>query len=647
MKKRILGLISIFFAFSLLIGVYGMDIPVDEHVIIKEGKIYLPVRLVADEILKTDVIWDKKTKTLSLSYEDKTILLKEETKEKEGILIKNGQTYVPASILKEKFELIITYDKKNKLVNIKEPKKNIPPTALFSFVKDEYVQGQKIEVTETSFDEDGDKIVDRLWMINHNDKQLASSLDEILGKVNPGIYEVSLKVKDENGAWSEWVSQSIIIKENVAPIIHNLEASKAEYAIGEELDITYDYENEEWEPIREEKWTYRRMHDEEIIYQKPKAIFATGDYVITLQLEDAYGNVSVVKELPIHINTTVVETEFHYKFTKEGPGSFIDNYQKFNYQDYKEIVPTEIIEEKGALIVSNSPERVFKKGILYRDTASGTGKLVLHHINAFSDSQSKEEKIRLFVIAQNNTEEPVSLTIGKKSIKGPTQDILYTGQKALEGYFQSDAYASYTLKPGEHVYLYDSKGKLWQKEEVISGIFDFVAKGNVTFTVAVGSGNTTIEHISNMPALNKDGHIRGTFDLINRYYRLDMTSADECMKLVVGKDASEWAKGYDAITGEEVYNIGNYGVGIYMKITAKREVGILLNPRGGIFRGAAKWFDGSTILLPKSGYFTYKNKATVVGKLKEREVKELIYMLPNGSAAPVLIGFIPESEWKR
>ena len=84
MKKSILGLISIFFAFSLLIGVYGMDIPVDKGIIVKEGKIYLPVRLIADEILKTDAIWDKKTKTLSLSYGDKAILLKEEAKEKNG-----------------------------------------------------------------------------------------------------------------------------------------------------------------------------------------------------------------------------------------------------------------------------------------------------------------------------------------------------------------------------------------------------------------------------------------------------------------------------------------------------------------------------------------------------------------------------------
>lgn len=648
MRKSILGLVSLFLALSFWIGVYGLDIPVDKHVIIKDGESYLPTHLIVNNELKLEAIWDKKTKALRLCYGDKIIVLKEKTKDKQGILIKNDQTYIPASLLKEEFSFDISYDKKNKLITINELKKNIPPIALFSFTADEYIQGQKVEIVDKSYDKEGDKIVDRLWMINNNDQQLAPVIDDIFEKPDPGLYEVFLKVKDERGMWSEWTSQSITIKENISPIIHKIEASKEEYAIGEELEITYEYENEDWEPILEEKWSYRRISDEEeIIYEKPKAIFATGDYIITLQLEDAYGNLSDVAKVPIHINTTVVENEFHYKFSKEGPGSFIDNYQKFNYQDYKEIMPTEIIEEEGPLIVSNSPERVSKKGILYKDTVTGTGTLVLHHINAFSDRQIKEEKIRLMVMAQNNTKTPVSFTIGKKSIKGPVQDILYAGQKALEGYFQSDEYKSYTLKPGEYVFLYDTKGRSWKSEEAISGIFGFVAEGDITFTVAVGSFGTTVEHIKNLPALSKDGHIRGTFNIINRYYRVDMTSTNECMKLVIGKDSSEWVMGYDAITGETVYNVGNYGVGIYMKITAKEEVGILLNPRGGIYRGAVKWYGGHTISLPKNGYFTYKNKATVVGKIKEREIKELIYMLPNGSAAPVLIGFIPESEWNQ
>lgn len=647
MKRRILGFIRLFFVFFLLAEGYALEIPVNQNIIIKEGKVYLPTRLVMDEILKSHAAWDKNTKTLSIYYKDKIILLKEETKNKEGILIKNGQTYIPASVLREKFELIIHYDKKKKQITIQEAKVNNPPEASFSFVRDEYVQGQKIEVINNSFDKDGDEIVDALWMLDNIGGQVDSSLDNLLYDITPGTHEVFLKVKDKNGAWSEWASQKIVIKENKPPFISKLETSKEEYAIGEDIQITYDYENEDWEEIIEEKWTYKSVTDEEIIYEKPPAIFATGDYIVTLQLVDAYGNESEVKELRVHINTTVVDNEFHYKFVKEGPGSYINNHQKFNFQEYKEIEPTEIIEEEGPLIISNSPEKVSKKGILYKDTVSGTGRFLIHHVNDFTDIQNKEEKMRLFVIAQNNSDQPVSFTIGKKSIKGPIDDVLYVGQKALEGYFLSNEYIRYTLQPGESVYVYDSKGKRWHNGEIISGMFDFVTEGPVTFISAVGSNNTGVEHINSLPVLARDVHARGTFNIINRYYRIDMTSADECMKLVLGKDSSEWVEGYDAITGDKVYNIGNYGVGVYIKVKAKKEVGVLLNPRGGLYRGAIQWYGGGTVLLPKHGFFTYKNKAAVVGKIKEKEVKELIYMLPNGSSAPVLVGFIPQSEWKK
>ena len=83
-------------------------------------------------------------------------------------------------------------------------------------------------------------------------------------------------------------------------------------------------------------------------------------------------------------------------------------------------------------------------------------------------------------------------------------------------------------------------------------------------------------------------------------------------------------------------------------VTATVDTGVILNPRATNFRGAIKWDGDSSKVynIPESGSFTADtSKAAVLGIIKAGETRTFEYMLPNGSAAPILIGFIPRAYW--
>ena len=121
----------------------------------------------------------------------------------------------------------------------------------------------------------------------------------------------------------------------------------------------------------------------------------------------------------------------------------------------------------------------------------------------------------------------------------------------------------------------------------------------------------------------------------------------EPQRLTLGvANAGEWAVGYDERTQGTVENTGNYGITYYVTVTAEEDMGIILNNRGGIFQGAIKWQGENVYNMPGNGSFNgTTTKAVVMGTIKKGETKTFEYLLPNGSATPTLIGFIPKSQW--
>lgn len=519
----------------------------------------------------------------------------------------------------------------------------IKPIAYFEFEKSEYQQNEPIEALDTSYSENGKKITQREWMLVANQKKrTGSNVSVLLKNLEPGNYEVFLRVKDQSGIWSEWSSRKLKIKKSQPITVTTFKVEKAFYAIGEKVEYSYTYNNPNELKVRSQKWTYKNLVTGLKVAGKPKYFKKSGKYEISMQVQDEWGNWSPPKTCIVQIGTQTIERNGTYLFTKGKQGDLLEGYIDKDYHTFDLAKNIETQDVKGKLIVSNSPERIENSGILYRDTMQGKTRLLVHHQNALPLNK------KLVVAVKSNEDREVRIQTFNQAIRGPHKDILGTGQMALREYLQGKNKKEYTLRPGEVLYIYDSTSAgSWLKEEVISGMMDLESDGEVTLTVAAMDYNSPIKNLSGLQVLKRNGHIRGTFDVIERYYRIDLSQIDKPTKFVAGGSGEEWVTGTDALTGEMVKNIGNYGVSAFIQIENEEDMGIILNARGGGYQGSIKWSNGRVFDVPREEILSDKKIATLVGVVKAHEANQFVYMLPNGSAAPVLFGFIPKRMWDK
>ena len=631
-----------------------------------EGRTYLPLRFMADILLEAGVNWEAEAKKVTIIRGGKKV---EVTIGKQEAYINGDQiqltnepiileskTYLPLRAIADLFDIQTNYDQATRRITlIKLPDKDYEPEIIapgvpkFSFTQKEYIAGQTVKAIDQSYHEKNYPITDTKWMINFDETKVTKKLEHMFSKPVAGNYLVSLKVEVGKGNWSEWVTEEITIKPNQKPVITSLAPTKESYARGELMDFTHTYENESWEDIKSSRWTYRKAWEAEskAVVKKPRYIFEQGEYVISLQILDDYGNWSDKVETRVNITSEIKQHELEYRFTQGQPGDIIDNFSNKNYVMYKEVVPNETFSKDGSLYLSNSPENVKANGILYRDTVTGPGRILLHHHNSFTQEENIAEPKKVVLLAENTTNQPVTFTLSNRADKGPSTDILFIGQQVLLDYLNGSAPKTYLLGPGEKTLLYDSNSKKWDKGQVVSVQMDFQVMGRLTLTTAVMGRNASTDEIKYLPELEKDVHPRGTFEKTDIHHKVFVDNS-EPTKLVLGAGAEEWVDGYDAITGEVVKNRGNFAVNYKVEITATEDTGIMLNPRAGLFRGALKWDDEPAFLAPSTGYFMgHNSKGVVLGVVKAGQTRTLEYSLPNGSASPVLLVFVPKEDWKQ
>ena len=624
-----------------------------------DGRTYLPLRFVVDKVLEAQLTWDQKTQggiiskgdiVVQLTVGSHTILVNGNKASLDVTpVVQYGTTYLPLKLVSDYFGLKVTYSSSSKKITIIGKNKGInnKPIASFNFSQITYTAGQTVAAPSSSYDPDGHKLVDKEWCVINGSSILTNKeLSKMFKKPSVGVYTIGLRVKDQYGLWSDWNYKELTVLPNEAPKITYLGTERTTYAQGEEIKYQYYYDNESWESITNEKWTYRHAEEDtsKAILGKPDALFTQGDYIIALQIDDEYGYRSEVYETTIHITEQVLKKELSYRFTQGKIGDIIDNYQGFNYRDYEDAEITHQSTVAGSMIMSDSPEEVTREGVLYRDMINGEGRILIHHINNFKDISVAGGDKRLVVVAENTSTMPVTVTLSNKTIKGPVTDVLYLGQKLLYDYLAGSQDEVITLQPGERRYIYDS-GTKWKQETCISGLMDVSTTGEVTFTMAAVSAGNTINNMSSMELFLQAVHPRGTFSDVAINYTLNLDGTKPT-KLLIGKGEEEWVKGYDALTKDPAQNKGNYGVSYYITITAQEDMGIILNPRANVFRGAIEWKGIGVYNIPTTGtIFSNTAKAVSLGTIKAGETKTFEYMLPNGSSAPVLIGFIPRSYW--
>lgn len=627
----------------------------------------LPMRFVADQVIGAEILWEQATQTVIMSKNGTTVSVTIGSKIAtiDGLeielqaapVVNNGTTLVPLRFLSEAFDVKIDYNKTNQTITLEKSVQggsgkpdqeiiqtpNQAPVPLFYF-PESYVAGQEVSVVNESYDPDGDAIVDQLWCVVGEKTLTNKELSNMFKKPQKaGDYTIGLKVQDAKGLWSDWNYQTVTILPNKAPVITSLTPSKTSFAQGETITfLPYTYENESWETVKEGKWTYRKVEepDNRATLGKPTNLFTEGDYVITLYLDDAFGNRSTGFETIVHISNEVRDTELNHKFSLGLIGEWIDNFDNFNYLSFKQAEILEKSYEYGTLIMSDSPEEVKGQGILYQDKINGVGRLLIHHINQVNSAETQ----KLGFIVENPTDKVVTVKLINKSIKGPATDILRVGQMSLNEYLSGKIPTeTIVLQPGERKVFYE---KNWGINTCISAHIDVETDGEAKFIVANVNQSHSLDSIDGLYYFPADGvHYSGTYDKTGIHYTLNL-DGKESEKLTIGVAKSdEWVVGYDERDNSVVENAGNFGVSYYITVTAQEDMGVILNNRGGTFQGAIKWND-TVHNMPGRGTFSgTTTKAVVLGTIKKGETVTIEYLLPNGSAAPTLIGFIPKSQW--
>ena len=341
----------------------------------------------------------------------------------------------------------------------------------------------------------------------------------------------------------------------------------------------------------------------------------------------------------------MLATEAEYRFDHLNRGELYLNVNSENFSQLTEAKTDTFTPGSVTLIDSNSPEKVNAPGLLYKDTASGQIALHYHHLN------NSDQPLRFLVIAHNETDTPISFTVDKQGFAGPSVDPMQVGYVENQSYLASTAAgATYTLQPGEKILLNPSQNLAVKPGALQSALIDLQTDGNLTLAVAAMSDGADFNTYTALPThAAVEPQTRGTYQQAE--YNIHLTMGDEPQKVMIGYPDSFIGKvdnylltGRDVLSDTEACNKGNYGMVQKFTLTAETRTGVLLNPRGSIYRGALLW-NGELCLVSANGQIKTQRESTILGVIEAGETVEITYITPDGSDSPVLLVSIPEEFW--
>lgn len=630
---------------------------------IEKGVTMLPLRVVCEDILGGVVNYDGINKQVEVAANGNRIMIylsngKVVAQDQEYAMpiapkLVGDYTYVPLRLIAEMLNCTVNYSAAEKKITIIPPDQQPGETNLQKPVAGIYfntiTRGQKLDYYDESHDPGGLELVARKWkVITEGGVLPTTNLQATIDSLPVGTYKVKMAVQNSAGVWSDWTESTLTTIANNPPQVKNLVLSEPYHtnpSIGNKVDFSYRIENEVWEDIVEEAWSYSWMEKGVLrsVNGKPRAFFSDDKYTVTLKVKDGVGQWSEPVALPVTVRSGVSNSEAQFRFSDLLLGETYLNLKNINFNQLATAQIKSFAKLPVKLLSSNNPEKIMQYGILYSDTVCGDAVLHYHHSNGMS------ERVQVNIILNNPNAETITVRLGHTGSAGPSWDILQVGQKAAEYYLTSGAEGrEIILQPYQSV-LVNTNDIAIKSGDTVTGFYDFYTEGQLQILVCAMSPTASVDDYKYLTQLNKESvHARGTFDEAKFDISVNF-SGKEAEKIILGRaDAYEnyFVTGLDAPTGERVVNNGNYGVWQTITVTAPVDMGLLLNPRGIIFKGVLL-FDGEACNV----YSTY-NKADsfhrtagVVGYLKAGQKHTISYITPDGSDAPALLVAIPKSQW--
>jgi len=401
---------------------------------------------------------------------------------------------------------------------------------------------------------------------------------------------------------------------------------KEKYDIGE----TINYTNLSYDPDSESvslSWT-----------GKKDAFFEAGTYEVSLVATDKSGNKSKPYTRKIVVTDSVMFDEFEYGVYTGKAGSYIKaTDSEFNSQILKfpQISKKSTYDTSRKLLVSDSPENIRTSGILYQDNINGKARLYANHVN------KSGKNMQFAILATNNGSEPVTLKTTNVGEVFPSKYAMLLGSEAPIDFLMNNKITEeFVVKPGETIVY--RQFPTFFPEYGINTMYDVEATGPLQMTFAADT--TASSKMLSLKKLAFDGHVRGTFEASDIQLDLDLSKvgAKKLQRLVIGDgNADPFISGYDVQRDVPTTLSGNYGAVYRITINNPGNMTVLLNARGGSFKGAFK-VNGQFVRVPSSGVLTPFDGFVSLGQTSTKDKKLTIeFSPPAGSSFPINLIFYP------
>ncbi|MGG4552988.1 copper amine oxidase N-terminal domain-containing protein [Paenibacillus humicus] len=595
---------------------------------VKDGVSYISIRAIVERTgLKLS--FDNKTKEtiirrggdeLRFKLNSKTYKVNGAVKSMKGpSYSSNGVFLVPLTSITQALGIPYTVNQQEKKVVLNLSTK---PVASFSIGNPEIFAGETlVQYIPSAYSPKGLPIVEEQW----------EGREEVF--MYPGRYVVSYRVKDSSGQWSDTFWLTVTVNKPHTPPVADFTTNKDTYKIGEFISYT-DYSTDEDNAIVSREWLNNEM-----------AFFTPGPKTIRLTVRNKYGLSSTV-EKTITITEEILYTrdEFYKIYTPVGSkysfdGTKIPTWAKVPYQYDTEPV---------TLIRSNSPETVYSEGILYRESAIGNTRFMLHHVN------STRKNVKMYVVATNRGTETARLTQTSLGMGGPTKYATASGKMSVQRYFESMQYGykfkDVWLSPGQSKVIFtELSSSIMRQGDVVSLFADLYSDQTIQYhVIMLSTTRDPINALQNLSVLPMDNHNRGTYFDATRNIRygdlLGLTPA----RLMIGDNSQDpYLVGRDGATGTYQMNAGNFGVLYRIKLyrVAPRTL-ITFNPRGGQYDGVIM-VNGRIVQLPDTSGLKAPHEAAVLYRTGDHEeTVEMLFTAAPGSSLSVNLLFQPLPEIK-
>jgi len=486
-------------------------------------------------------------------------------------------------------------------------------TADFQVSPGEIYAGQTV-VTYTGTSVNPDRILDERWDGNWPVFPQA------------GTYTVTHSVYDVTDGWSAPYSAAVTVKPPNQPPVAYFETDKSVYKIGEPIQVT-DMSSDDENSIAKTEWT-----------GKEPAFFAAGQHTITLRVEDRHGLSSdYSRTVTVTSDVMFTQDEFNLLFTPVGKKFNIDGSAVLGMTD----IPYQYSDTERVLMISDSPERLSGPGVLYSDSQEGNLSMFIYHESA------SQQKLRIYLAATNEGTAPQTVTLGASGMAGPNPVGAYSGKVAATNYFNSRLTGATTqtvLNPGESKLIMPSIGATaLNYKDVLAVHADLHTPSPIRLTAfVVKDGDDPLKTLPALPALDRDGHVRGTFMGADRTFYVNQTLGSKADRILYGDDKRDpYMFGADMLTGRTENSGGNYGILYRATVKVKAHTMIAINARGGLFSGVAE-LNGQVVPVTDESMLTDPDQVCVLYRTgDEDETVDMTFMTGLGSNLPVNLLFLP------